>query len=108
MGFGVSGFGVSGFGASGFRLLGLRLTFRSDHFPIKAEHPEHLKTSTINAERISMYDFALRGVKYLASNAWLMLCGVTGFEFRVSGLGFWVSPFALTNGRLRSGLGIAF
>ena len=97
-GFGVSGFGVSGFGtssfrASGFRVSVSRLTFRSDHCPIKVGHPEQLNTSTINSQRISMYDVALRGVQNLVSNARLGLCGVSGFEFRISGFRFRVSTF---------------
>ena len=52
-----------------------------------------------------MYDDALRGVQNLASNSSLRLCGVSVFEFRVSGFGF---PFALATGRSRSGVGITF
>ena len=52
-----------------------------------------------------MHDVALSGVQNLTSNAWLRLCGVLGFGFRVLGFEFWDQNFTLTAGRSRSGLG---
>ena len=55
-----------------------------------------------------MYDVSLREMQNHASNAWLRLCEISGFGFRVSDVGVSAQSVALTTVRSRSDQGIAF